>query len=257
MDTCLSSNHSPEAVDKLNNCAGKPAPPQFLVFPLSSPPRNLVRGSPSSRQTLTSNPSKVVQNSIVSNVEKCLRMMDILRAQNGVVDKVLSFFAHVRNGCQLPRMKRWRNMSIPSNSNFAAILPGNSVAGVVVTNGISNFLNIYNTVLVVRLVLTWFPNAPPAIVSPLSTLCDPYLNIFRGLIPPLGGLDLSPILAFLVLNAFTSAAAALPAELPSTEGSKGIIQTREMASSSCLTSSQKKWMRRFSRSKESSSNGEV
>ncbi|KAJ8527106.1 hypothetical protein K7X08_029583 [Anisodus acutangulus] len=60
------------------------------------------------------------------------------------------------------------------------------------------------------LVLTWFPNAPPAIVSPLSILCDPYLNIFRGLIPPLGGtLDLSPILAFLVLNAFTSTASAL------------------------------------------------
>ena len=34
-----------------------------------------------------------------------------------------------------------------------------------------------------------------------STLADPYLNLFRGLIPPLGGtLDLSPILAFVVLD---------------------------------------------------------
>jgi hypothetical protein len=34
-----------------------------------------------------------------------------------------------------------------------------------------------------------------------STLCDPYLNLFRGLIPPLGGtIDLSPILAFVVLD---------------------------------------------------------
>jgi YggT family protein len=50
-------------------------------------------------------------------------------------------------------------------------------------------------------VLTWFPNPPEAIVAPLSTVCDPYLNLFRGVIPPLGGtLDLSPILAFLVLN---------------------------------------------------------
>ena len=33
------------------------------------------------------------------------------------------------------------------------------------------------------------------------TLCDPYLNLFRGLIPPLGGtIDLSPILAFIVLD---------------------------------------------------------
>ena len=37
-----------------------------------------------------------------------------------------------------------------------------------------------------------------------STLCDPYLNLFRGLIPPLGGtLDLSPILAFVVLDVRT------------------------------------------------------
>nr|CAB3501846.1 unnamed protein product [Digitaria exilis] len=49
---------------------------------------------------------------------------------------------------------------------FAAVL-GDSVAGVVVANGINNFLSLYNTVLVVRLVLTWFPNTPPAIVAPL------------------------------------------------------------------------------------------
>lgn len=59
------------------------------------------------------------------------------------------------------------NYSPVSNHNFAAVLPGDSVAGVVVANGILNFLNIYNTLLIVRLVLTWFPNSPPAIVSPL------------------------------------------------------------------------------------------
>ena len=63
--------------------------------------------------------------------------------------------------------------------------------------------------------LTWFPNPPEAIVSPLATVCDPYLNLFRGIVPPLGGtLDLSPILAFLVLNVFQGTAAALPCELP-------------------------------------------
>jgi hypothetical protein len=36
---------------------------------------------------------------------------------------------------------------------------------------------------------------------PCSTLCDPYLNLFRGIIPPLGGtLDFSPILAFVLLS---------------------------------------------------------
>ncbi|EEF46144.1 conserved hypothetical protein [Ricinus communis] len=131
----------------------------------------------------------------------------------------------------------YSNSNYLSNHNFAAVLPGDSVAGIVVANGILNFLNIYNTLLIVRLVLTWFPNSPPAIVSPLSTLCDPYLNIFRGIIPPLGGtLDLSPILAFLVLNAFTSTAAALPAELPGKGAST--LHTR-------FTTSQQKWMRRL------------
>ena len=49
---------------------------------------------------------------------------------------------------------------------------------------------------------------------PLATLCDPYLNLFRGIIPPIGGtIDLSPILAFTVLNVFTNTAAALPCEI--------------------------------------------
>lgn len=59
------------------------------------------------------------------------------------------------------------NMNPLGNHNFAAVLPGDSVAGLVVVNGIMSFLNIYNTLLIVRLVLTWFPNSPPAIVSPL------------------------------------------------------------------------------------------
>lgn len=98
---------------------------------------------------------------------------------------------------------------------FAAIIPGDSVAEMVISSSVFNFLNIYNTILIARLVLTWFPSAPEAIVSPLSTICDPYLNVFRGIIPPLGTLDLSPILAFTVLNVFTSTAQALPAELDS------------------------------------------
>jgi len=34
----------------------------------------------------------------------------------------------------------------------------------------------------------------------VSSITDPYLNAFRGLIPPLGGLDLSAIVAFIVLQ---------------------------------------------------------
>lgn len=78
-------------------------------------------------------------------------------------------------------------------------------------------------------------------------MCDPYLNIFRGIIPPLGGtLDLSPILAFLVLNALTSTASALPAELPSTGGvSQESSSSPSSSNLAPLTTSQKKWMTRF------------
>ncbi|GMH38555.1 hypothetical protein BSKO_06439 [Bryopsis sp. KO-2023] len=101
-----------------------------------------------------------------------------------------------------------------STSRFAAVIPGDSAAELVITNSLNNFLNLYNLCLIGRLILTWFPQAPQAVVTPLSTLCDPYLNLFRGLIPPVANIDFSPILAFLILNVFTSTAAALPAEIP-------------------------------------------
>jgi YggT family protein len=34
----------------------------------------------------------------------------------------------------------------------------------------------------------------------LSAITDPYLNAFRGLIPPVGGLDLSSLVAFVALQ---------------------------------------------------------
>ena len=63
-------------------------------------------------------------------------------------------------------------------------------------------LEIYSLVLIVRVLLSWFPNldwSNPVLTS-VSSITDPYLNAFRGLIPPLGGLDLSPILAFVALS---------------------------------------------------------
>ncbi|PON73106.1 CCB3/YggT-like [Parasponia andersonii] len=166
-------------------------------------------------------------------------------SQNPLLNSLLSLHHQFQCFSNQIRYGRYnnRNVNLISTHNFAAVLPGDSVAGLVVANGLSNFLNLYNTLLIVRLVLTWFPNAPPAIVSPLSTVCDPYLNIFRGIIPPLGGtLDLSPILAFLVLNAFTSTAAALPAELPATETCSASPSPARLSG---VTASQKKWLRRI------------
>ena len=38
----------------------------------------------------------------------------------------------------------------------------------------------------------------------LGRICEPYLEPFRRIIPPLGMIDISPIVAFLVLNFATA-----------------------------------------------------
>ncbi len=67
---------------------------------------------------------------------------------------------------------------------------------------LANFISIYSLLLLVRILLTWFQTMEWAnnIAAFLSPITDPYLNIFRSFIPPLGGIDLSPIVAIFVLN---------------------------------------------------------
>lgn len=77
----------------------------------------------------------------------------------------------------------------------------NSLIPLLVTT-VATFISIYTLLIFIRILLSWFPNInwfdPP--FSILSQLTDPYLNIFRNIIPPLGGLDFSPILAILLLQ---------------------------------------------------------
>jgi YggT family protein len=66
---------------------------------------------------------------------------------------------------------------------------------------IFNFLNIYLAIIFVRLLLTWFPNIDwmQQIVGFLSPVTDPYLNLFR-FVPPIGSIDISPIIAIFALQ---------------------------------------------------------
>jgi YggT family protein len=43
-----------------------------------------------------------------------------------------------------------------------------------------------------------------AVLGFLRDVCEPYLRLFRRLLPPFGGLDLSPIIAILVLQIVNS-----------------------------------------------------
>ena len=75
-------------------------------------------------------------------------------------------------------------------------------ATLLIIDTLINFINIYLLLIFIRILLSWFQTAEWAYsaMSFLSPITDPYLNIFRSIIPPLGGLDLSPILAILALQ---------------------------------------------------------
>ncbi|HJF64910.1 YggT family protein [Slackia equolifaciens] len=64
--------------------------------------------------------------------------------------------------------------------------------------------DVYSMILFVYVLMSWIPQKT-GIVGDIDTilgkLCDPYLNLFRRFIPPIGGMvDISPIVALLVLQ---------------------------------------------------------
>lgn len=65
-------------------------------------------------------------------------------------------------------------------------------------------IEIYQLLILIECILSWFPRREGGLLADiygaLSTLVDPYLNLFRRFIPPMGGLDWSPVLAILVLQ---------------------------------------------------------
>jgi len=60
----------------------------------------------------------------------------------------------------------------------------------------------YTLMIAVRIIASWVPEfvTQPWMLF-LAQFTDPYLNLFRRIIPPIGGvLDVSPILAFIGLH---------------------------------------------------------
>jgi YggT family protein len=67
---------------------------------------------------------------------------------------------------------------------------------------------VYFVLILIRILLTWLPRVPynrflDAFITFVQEVTDPYLNLFRRIIPPVrlgpGALDLSPIVATIVL----------------------------------------------------------
>ncbi|MDG9886471.1 YggT family protein [Pseudomonas putida CSV86] len=63
------------------------------------------------------------------------------------------------------------------------------------------FLNIFFYALIISVILSWVaPGSHNPGAELINQICDPFLAPFRRILPNLGGLDISPILAFMVLK---------------------------------------------------------
>ncbi|TFJ94572.1 YggT family protein [Lentibacillus salicampi] len=61
-------------------------------------------------------------------------------------------------------------------------------------------LELYSFALIIYIFMSWFPGARESSFGGfLAKICEPYLEPFRKIIPPLGMIDLSPVVAILVL----------------------------------------------------------
>ncbi|MBU0904140.1 MAG: YggT family protein [Firmicutes bacterium] len=66
---------------------------------------------------------------------------------------------------------------------------------------ISQVIFLYSVFLIIYIFMSWVPSTrETAIGRFLERICEPYLEPFRKIIPPFGMIDISPIVAILVLN---------------------------------------------------------
>lgn len=67
---------------------------------------------------------------------------------------------------------------------------------------LARLIQLYTLVLLARILMSWIPNLDPynPIVQVLYQVTEPILEPARKLIPPIGMIDISPIVVFIVLG---------------------------------------------------------
>lgn len=67
---------------------------------------------------------------------------------------------------------------------------------------INNVFYFFYLLIILRIFLTWIPNIDwgQQPIKAIREVTDMYLDIFRRIIPPAGGLDFSPIIALIALQ---------------------------------------------------------
>jgi YggT family protein len=77
-----------------------------------------------------------------------------------------------------------------------------------VADYVSALFLVYIVLILIRVLMSWIPRVPynrvlRACLDFVTETTDPYINLFRRILPPIGGggfaLDLSPMIAIIVL----------------------------------------------------------
>lgn len=79
-----------------------------------------------------------------------------------------------------------------------------------IANLLITLMQIYSWAIIIYILMSWIPNARESSFGyMLSRICEPYLEPFRRIIPPLGMIDISPIVAIIALQLAQSGVAAV------------------------------------------------
>lgn len=68
---------------------------------------------------------------------------------------------------------------------------------------VSWLCDVYVGIILIYVLMSWIPNMRGWVLDiyrVLGSVCDPYLNLFRRIIPPIGMIDISPVVAIIVLE---------------------------------------------------------
>ncbi len=72
---------------------------------------------------------------------------------------------------------------------------------VLLSEVIASAISIYSLLLIVYILMSWVPSLRETSFGKIiGTLVEPYLAFFRQFIPPLGMIDISPIVAIFALR---------------------------------------------------------
>jgi YggT family protein len=83
-----------------------------------------------------------------------------------------------------------------------------AIARDTVADYVSALFLVYIILILIRVLMSWIPRMPynptlRTVLDFVTDTTDPYLNLFRRIIPPIGGggfgLDLSPMIGLIVL----------------------------------------------------------